>query len=197
MKPNFVPDVAIGKLPRQDFLLFIGRLTEEKGIEILISLAEKSTYPIKILGDGPLRSLVEKASQRLPHIEYLGFKDKNTITALLQTTKALLFPSLWYEGMPMVILEAFSTGTPLIASNLGGPATMIKNGVHGYLFSPGNVQELSQKIAALTSDPEKYKKMHQACRQEYEEKYSPMANYEQLVSIYQLVIDTKKSNTQL
>lgn len=194
IKPNFVLDLGKGKTQREDFFVFIGRLTEEKGVRVILEAAKQGKFALKILGDGPLRSEVENYAQENNNIEYLGFKDKAFIAEQLQTCRALLFPSLWYEGMPMTILETYSTGTPIIASNMGAPSVMVDHGYNGLLFEPGQVQDLLSQVENLLSDEDRYQQMLQNARTTYEEKFTPQKNYEILLNIYEEVIAEKKGS---
>lgn len=187
IKPNFTEDFGVSDLPREDFFLFIGRLSEEKGIETLMKATEVYDFSLKILGDGPLRDLVETYAKDNPRIDYVGRKNKPEVIDTLKKAKALLFPSTWYEGMPMVILEALSTGTPVICSDLGNPAFMVEAGVSGLRFEPKNPQKLAEVIELLDKDEDLFQTLSQGARSIYEEKYSPSMNYNRLKEIYEKV----------
>src|SRR5690606_7717169 len=109
VKPNFVQDYGSNFSNREDYFLFIGRLSVEKGINRLLEAADKQPeISYKIIGDGPMRKEVELYAANHSNVEYLGFRDKSFIVNQLKHAKALVFPSQWYEGFPMTILEAFS-----------------------------------------------------------------------------------------
>src|SRR5258706_7455222 len=138
VKPNFVHDFGIAHSMRNDELLFVGRLVEEKGIQILLKATQILQFNLTIIGDGPLRKLVTDAAKANPNIHYLGFQDKVNVANHMKKCKALIFPSIWYEGFPLTVLEAFSTGTLVIASKLGAMAEIIHDRVNGLLFEPGD-----------------------------------------------------------
>jgi glycosyltransferase involved in cell wall biosynthesis len=192
IKPNFSPDMGVGEPERENFFLFIGRLTAEKGIETLLEAARISGFKLNIIGDGPMRELVEKYASQNPNISYAGFKQKTEIIQAMKKCKALLFPSVWYEGFPMTILEAFSTGTPVIASKLGAMTEMIDDQVNGLYVKPGDVQDLIEKIELINTQPSLANSLGRNARREYEEKYTPEKNYDQLLTIYEQVIRAKK-----
>ncbi|RYY05996.1 MAG: glycosyltransferase, partial [Sphingobacteriaceae bacterium] len=128
IKPNFssVPTMQVQK--REDHFLYVGRLSEEKGIMLLLSAFSAGTYKLKIAGDGPLKEDVISYASKYPNIEFLGSVNQAAILTLMQQCTALVFPSLWFEGMPLTIIEAFACGTPIIASKLGAMETMITMG---------------------------------------------------------------------
>jgi len=95
-----------------------------------------------------------------------------------------IFPSEWYEGFPLSLLEAMALGKAIIASDLGPRREMIKDGVSGLLFKAGNANDLRKKIEALIHDPELGKRLGQAARQTYLARYTPERNYEILLNIY-------------
>ena len=146
-KPNFtIANIRTDSYIRGQHFLFIGRLSSEKGIEILLKAFENSTTKLKIAGDGPLKNIVQEKAKKNSNIIYLGAIPSQEVKRELSMAQALVFPSIWYEGMPMTILEAFSNKTPIIASNLGAMSTMIINDVNGLHFEAGNSNALKTKI---------------------------------------------------
>ncbi len=186
VKPNFVEDMGSGTGKREDFFVWIGRLSDEKRIEALIWSQKFHPYKLKIIGDGPLKNLVEGAAGRNKNIEYLGFRDKNFIMETLKRAKALLFTSSWYEGMPMTIIEALSAGTPVITPRIGGLPSIITDLHNGLLYRSGNIIDFVEKIKFIDEHcPESF---YINARKTYEERFSPARNYEMLMSIYRDVI---------
>ena len=192
IKPNFSPDMGVGDTARENSFLFIGRLTAEKGIETLLEAARITGFKLEILGDGPMREVVENYASQHQNIVYAGFKQKQEIIQALKKCKALLFPSVWYEGFPMTILEAFSVGTPVISSKLGAMVEMIEDQVNGLHVKPGDVEDLVEKMRLLTTQPDLARILGKNARCTYEDKYAPEKNYEQLLAIYVQVIEAKK-----
>ena len=195
VKQNFVEDFGDGNNNREEFFVFIGRIIENKGIETLLESLKHFNYKIKIIGDGPLRSRIEDAALQNKNIEYLGFRDKNFIINTLKKTRGLLFPSLWYEGLPMTVLEAFSTGTPVIGSNIGSLQLLIKDNYNGFHFRPGDAKDLAARIKYLSDNEQQLKHLYVNARNTYLEKYTPEKNYEQLINIYsEVILNEKKKN---
>lgn len=197
IKPNSVMDFGDGKRDRGDFFLFVGRLSEEKGIEVLLKAMRYADVTLKIIGDGPFRQLVEEQSSINSNIEYLGFHQKETIIETMKNAKALIFPSVWYEGLPMTILEAFSTGTPVIASALGGMLEVVTDQFNGLHFEAGNERALAGKIKEFNELGEGARILSENARRTYLEKYSPDKNYSQLNSIYKQAIGEKLVAVQM
>ena len=191
LKPNFVTDNGSGSIIRQDFFLFVGRLTQEKGIETLLNALTKCDFKLTIIGDGPLRKLVEDAAQKNKAIHYLGPQSKSEVISQMKNCRALIFPSVWYEGFPLTILEAFSTGTPVIASSLGGMKEIIQNRMNGLHFIAGDVQDLISKIMEISAERGLATRIGENARLTYLEHYSPSKNYEKLMGVYQQVIDQR------
>ena len=131
-----------------------------------------------------MRKLVANAASKNPNIHYLGFQDKVTVARHMKKCKALIFPSIWYEGLPLAILEAFSTGTLVIASRLGAMAEIIQDGVNGLLFEAGNERALVDKIIEVNARPDHAKQLADRARLSYLTHYTPEKNYGLLIGIY-------------
>jgi glycosyltransferase involved in cell wall biosynthesis len=197
IKPNFVMDFGNGKLNREDFFLFVGRLSEEKGIEVLLKATHLQSFKLKIIGDGPFKEMVEQCAKNNPNIEYHGFQNKQVIIETMKKAKALIFPSIWYEGLPMTIIESFSTGTPVIASRLGGMQEVVTNDFNGLHFEAGNEKDLINKINTLAERTAELKDFSNNARRTYLEKYTPDKNYMQLTAIYEQAIRQKLATGQM
>jgi glycosyltransferase involved in cell wall biosynthesis len=190
IKPNFTAEPEVLQhIEREKHFLFIGRLSEEKGIETLLNAFEDSPFLLKIAGDGPLKHKVINAAKQFANISYLGNLPNNEVSVEFRKTQALIFPSVWYEGMPMTILEAFSTGTPVIASKLGAMTSLIIDGYNGFHFEPGNVDNLKEIVIRYNalSILEK-EQMSNNALEEYKSKYSPELQLAYFDSIYNKVL---------
>lgn len=186
VKPNFLArEQGIGR-GEGNYALFVGRLSEEKGIRTLLEAWERvgSGIALKIAGDGPLAPLVKQRVSQLRNVEWLGFCTRERILELLQDAVVLVFPSLWYEGLPMVIVEAMSCGTPVVASRLGAMNELIEDGVNGFVFTAGDPNSLADRIQAIWVRPRELAKMRRSSRACYEQNYTPERNYELLMKIY-------------
>lgn len=185
IKPNFVKDHGIGEPVREDFLLYIGRLTEEKGISTLLHAAAKLNFNLTIMGDGPLAAEVKKASHDRVNIRYVGLREKEDVISALKRCKALICPSVWYEGgLPLTILEAFSTATPVIASRLGSMTDVLSDRFNGLHFEPGNATDLANKVQELRDNNTLAENLSKNARRTYEEKFTAEVSYKALIDIY-------------
>ena len=191
VKPNFVyPDPGTGD-GRGEYVLFVGRLAQEKGVELLLAAWERlqGRVPLKIVGDGPASPRVAEAAGRLRDVEWLGRQPKDLVLALMKDARALIFPSVWYEGFPMVIAEAYAVGLPVIAGDLGSMSSLIDHSRTGLLFRPGDTEDLVAKVQWASTHPAELERMRKGARAEFEAKYTSERNYEVLTEIYRESID--------
>ena len=193
IKPNFVEDNGFD-YDKEEYFLFVGRLSIEKGIKLLLKSFEENHKKLIIIGSGPLEAVVKESAQKNSNIEYVGYQNKEFIIHKLKKAKALIFTSIWYEGMPMTILESFSVGTPIIAPNIGGPNEIVKNHINGLIYESNNLNSLSSKIEILASENKLHKQLCVGARKSYEEGYTVAKNYKLLMDIYKGVINEKKEN---
>ncbi|MEJ7913061.1 MAG: glycosyltransferase, partial [Chitinophagaceae bacterium] len=134
------------KSENENFFLYVGRLSEEKGIRLLLSVFSGSRHALKIIGDGPLLNEVEQAAAANNNIQFLGSKTKAEVFELLGSCTALIFPSIWFEGMPLTIIEAFACGTPVITSELGAMEFMVTPNVDGLHFKANDKEDMTRKL---------------------------------------------------
>jgi glycosyltransferase involved in cell wall biosynthesis len=146
------------------------------------------TLPLKILGDGPLAARMEDCCQKNPHIAWLGRRSGPEVLRYLSDATCLVMPSQWYECCPKTLIETLAVGTPAIVANLGAMAEMIEHERTGLHFSTGNASDLAAQVRRLANDTVLQRNMRSAARQEYEDKYTAVANYEQLIDIYRGVV---------
>jgi len=191
VKPNVVmPDPSIG-LRSGGYAIFIGRLSAEKGIETLLSAwAQLPGRKLKIVGDGPMRSVVEKSDLR--NIEFFGQRPVHEVLKLLGAAEFLIFPSQCYENFPRVIVEAFAKGVPVLGSDLGSIRELIENNRTGILFSPGDDEDLAHKAEWLFAHGNELQEMSSSARLTFESKYTADRNYEQLMKIYDSAMATSR-----
>jgi len=207
VKPNFqfqstenIDSANQVELPREDFVLFVGRISEEKGIVQLVKewIEKKSSVKLKIAGEGPLFKELQDIvnSSGINSIEILGNQPKEEIKKLMNQAKALVFPSLWYEGFPMVLVEALSNGLPVITTNIGSQASIIKDQFTGYHVSVDSLSKMIEQASVIINDDDAFTRLCENAKNEFIEKYTDKVNFNQLMSIYKEVIELKKKNAQ-
>jgi glycosyltransferase involved in cell wall biosynthesis len=183
VKPNSVEDQGFAPPEvRTGPYLFVGRLSPEKGVLTLLEAAKKGGFELEILGVGPLLEIVESAASAYPNIRYLGFQPRDFILDKMKKARALLFTSVWYEGLPLTICEAMSTGLPIIISNLGNLNEIVTEGKDGLWFTPGNADSLIATIKRYEGSNKAA--LSHGARQTYIERYTPAQNLAGLETIY-------------
>ena len=186
VKPNFMPDNGTGA-GGGGFALFVGRMTEDKGLQTLISADALGMLPlpVRIVGDGPFLPQVMRACERPgSRLVALGHKSSREVQDLMKHAEMLVLPSLSYEGFPLVLVEALSVSLPIIVSRIGGLPELVEDGVSAILYTPGEASELLAAMRYLAAQPLKAAAMRLAARSLYLERYTEAANYDALVSIY-------------
>ena len=191
VKPNFVADDPVANYDKADFLLYVGRLSPEKGVQMLLTAwRQYSNLPmLKFIGRGPMMEAVQQVSERQANVDYLGELPLSEVYKWMGKAKALVFSSQWYEGLPRTIIEAFAKGTPVITSQLGAMADLVDHRRTGLHFEPGNVDRLVQQIRWLEAHPREWEAIQRNARQEFELKFTAERNYQLLIDIYQQAID--------
>ena len=185
VKPNFVdfppPDSSL-----RAGLLFVGRLSAEKGIATLVAaMTLMPAVRLTVAGDGPEAALLDS----IAGVKRLGSVPAETVRGEMSRASALIVPSIWYENFPRTIVEAFASGTPVIASRIGALAEIVRDGETGLLFEPGNPRDLADKMAWALAHPEEMGEMGRKARAQYEAEFSAEVNYRRLMTIYQEAID--------
>jgi glycosyltransferase involved in cell wall biosynthesis len=197
IKPNFVQAPAINSQPLEfgSYYLFVGRLTPEKGIPLLLDAYRlaKTQFPLVIVGAGELENLVVEAAEQNSMIRYVGEQSQAQVLEWMRGAIALLFPSLWYECLPMAILEAYCCSLPVISTDLGTMPDMIQPQVTGFTFSPPTAQSLAVAIAEVEKNPEAWLRLKQNLLSAVDSVYFPEANYRRLLDIYQTICQKKKA----
>jgi glycosyltransferase involved in cell wall biosynthesis len=142
---------------------------------------------VRIAGTGPLDSPVENAS-RTGNLESLGRLDKKDVFEQLRGAVAMVLPSVWYEGFPMSVLEAYATGTPVIASGIGSLGEVVEDGVTGLLVRPSDAEDLADRLRWADCHRDEMRRMGSNARREYESRHRGAAHLAALLSTYQRVI---------
>ena len=194
VKPNFLsadPGIGTGD---GGYAIFVGRLVPEKGIATLLKAWKQSQglMPLKIVGSGPLEYEVAQAAAGSIGIEYLGGLERADVIRLMQNASVLVFPSLWYEGLSMTILEALAVGLPVIASDLENFETLVLDGVTGMRFRSGDSDALARAVVRASQNPGALALMRQGARAHFEACFTGEGNYEILMGCYAAAANAKR-----
>lgn len=145
---NFVDPVEPKQVEKQDYVLYFGRYSEEKGIRTLVEVAKTlPQIPFVFAGSGPLESLLEG----IPNIKNVGFQRGEALEMLIRQARFTVYPSEWYENCPFSVMESQMYGTPVLGANIGGIPELIQVGETGDLFESGNGKALKIAIVKLTA----------------------------------------------
>ena len=194
-KYNFVPDaeanlrkIKVVGLPER-YVVFYGRIGEEKGIRILMQVWNKlPNIPLVVMGGGPLENEFKQWAEQHGNVHFLGYTQHDKCLSIVKGGEFVVFPSIWYEGCSMVEIETESLGKGFIATDLGFSAEAIENNINGYKIRIGDVNGFAERIEKLWNSPDLIYKIGGNARYDYEQKYKPEDNYKQLMEIYQKTI---------
>lgn len=199
IKPHFVrsgpPPPANAE---RSGLLYVGRLTEPKGLLTLIKAWQKvPAIRLTIVGDGPMTEETEAAARQYPLLDYVGRKSSDEILELMARAEMLVAPTQMYETFGRVAIEAFAQSTPVLAVNDGAIGEVVTDGVTGLHFRPGNVDDLSQRIRWAITHGAELREMGRNAREEYERRYTPETNYSELMDIYREVTNSSRGSRHI
>lgn len=196
VKPNSTVDRGLGT-GNGTYALYVGRLTREKGIHTLLDADARGSLcmDVLILGDGPMSGDVRQAAERPgSRLQYKGFVGHDQIIDYMRSARALIMPSIWYEaGLPLVVIEAFSLGLPVIGAEVGNVGYLLRSGETGLLFTPGDPAALSDALRCFASNPSAAGEMRTRARNYYLATHTPDKNYAHLIEIYRAVIENHPS----
>lgn len=191
IKPNFIPKPPEAGHGDGDYAAYIGRLSSEKGIRTLLEAwGDMGDFPLKIVGSGELQDeLIKLAREKKLPVEFLGLKSREEVLEIIGKAKFIVIPSEWYEGFPMVALEAYASGTPIVASRIGSLTEIVKDGHTGLTFTAADAADLSEKLTSLLRNPDLLKKYRRNARTLFDVEFNEDRNYEILMEIYRRAID--------
>ena len=157
---NFVEPVEKKDVKKQDYILYFGRFSQEKGIGTLIQVAkELPDVQFIFAGSGPLEEQVNGVA----NIKNVGFQRGEALEKLIREARFSIYPSEWYENCPFSVMESQMYGTPVVGANIGGIPELIEPGKTGLLFESGNAADLKEKIEKLWNDRDLLENMSQNC----------------------------------
>jgi glycosyltransferase involved in cell wall biosynthesis len=180
---------------RENSLLYFGRLSSEKGLDVLLDAKKKLNrkFVLKIIGEGPEKKRLEKRVQeeKIKDIEFMGFYSGDKLVSEIKKSLATIIPSVWHEVFGLTIIESFSCGTPVIGSDIGAISELIESGKTGYLYNSGDSVELASKINDLLDlSSEEYNNISFNCSNKVRE-FHPGSYYNKVLNIYESLVGEK------
>jgi glycosyltransferase involved in cell wall biosynthesis len=171
-------------------VLFIGRLSEEKGLRDVLDLPRhlSSRLPIRIAGEGPLLDEVRQATEVFPAVSYLGKLGRDDVAQELASARMVVMPSLWREPGPLAALEAMATGTPLIVYDNGGLAEYVTDATGGIAVTP-SVMSLASAVTSLYDDRERWEEFSSNAREAIQRDHTLPVYLDRLEGIYSDLIE--------
>lgn len=192
---NFVNESNTKKLKDDNYILYFGRLSREKGIyNLLKAISNLKDVNLKIAGDGPEKENVIKFINKKEindRVEILGYLNSNEIKIHISKCSFVVVPSIWYENCPYSILETIEIGKPVIASKIGGIPELIDDNETGMLYKYDDCNELKEKIEKLYQDKKLRESMGKKARKKFENEFSNESYYKNITNIYMQIIGEK------
>tara|TARA_R110000796_G_scaffold118864_1_gene232707 strand:- start:63192 stop:64346 length:1155 start_codon:yes stop_codon:yes gene_type:complete len=185
VKPNFLAENNLETV-RENFFLFVGRLNDSKGLQDLLYLFRRNSHSNFVLigkSDNP------EIFSEFKNVKHLGERNRDVVLENMRKCKAVIFPSKYYEGMPMVILEAFSLKKPVISRNRGAMASMINDKINGLKYELES--ELITAVDLMENKPELVNQLGEQAYKDYKAKYTEEKGYENLINLYSEVLSAR------
>jgi glycosyltransferase involved in cell wall biosynthesis len=182
------------KYEGKNYILYFGRIEKEKGIYTLLNAMKFiPEVVLKVVGNGTEyeNCLNYIAENSITNVNFLGPKWDKELDPIIKDCEFVVVPSEWYEPSPYVVLQSFSYGKPVVASNMGGLNDLIINNENGLLFNAGNEDNLAKTISNLYNDKGLIQKMGNNARKILETKYNPERYYADTMSVFTNLINSK------
>ena len=189
IKPNYVDSTGPVSPGGGGYVVFAGRLSEEKGVRTLLEAWRGlRDVPLKVAGDGPmLGEMVRIANAENLPVEFLGMRPREEVLDVIGRAELQVITSECFEGFPLVLVESYARGTPVIASKIGSLGELVRPGETGFHFEAGNASSLIEQVRMLWADPALRERLRAGARRRFEAEYTPARNLEKLLSVYDRV----------
>lgn len=189
---NFVESEDFVEPGEGKHVLFVGRLEPEKGADVLIEAARRlKGGTVLIVGRGTTEAaLRQHAEQCKANVRFLGWLDRESKRRVLAEALCVVVPSLWHDVAPMVVLEAYAAGKPVIGSARGGIPELVREGETGFIVPAGDSEALAERIHFLQQHPEQAAQMGKHAQAYAQQHFSAERHYHSLVAIYQQAMST-------
>jgi len=177
-----------------DHCLYVGRLSREKGVEVLVQAAIDTGARVKLAGDGPLRPQLQAMIERSgADVELLGFRTGRELAAAVQASAAVVMPSICQDNCPLAVIEAMAWGKPVIGSRVGGIPELVRDGQEGVLVAHGDAGALGEAMLAMQNDPDRTQRMGRAGRERVMERYDAGLHYSAVAEAYARAAEIRKA----
>lgn len=187
--PNFI-DVdkchIAHNIEKSDYYCYVGRLSREKGVSTLIKAASRLPYKLIVIGDGPMKHILEKEAQA--NVDFIGFKGWGEIKDIVSKARFTVASSECYENNPLSVIESLSLGTPVLGARIGGIPELIEEGTNGMTFESGNDEDLADTIEKIWQMKFDYKTIAENGKKKYSAK--------EFYTKYMALIDAMDANKQ-
>lgn len=186
--PNFVDPAAIeAKTKAGGGVVFAGRLSREKGVDVLIDAVARLDAELDVAGDGPERAALEEQVRQLGAADRVRFHGRlapQRLQEVMRDACVAVVPSRWYENQPLAVLESFACSLPVIGTALGGIPELIAPGVDGDIVPPNDAAALTESLGRFVGDGDRAFEMGRAGREKVEREFSPSVHLTRLEAIY-------------
>lgn len=195
-KPNFVPRSLSREPLPEDIVVYVGRLSTQKGVPLLFDAWDRYGHQARepglrlvLAGAGPLEGMVKTWTSERPSAEWIGKLSRPECASLMARARAVIIPTESEEPFGLVVVEAMAAGVPAVAPAHGACPELITNGADGVLFTPGDAKALSAVLCEIDEQPDCYAALGRAAHRTYERRFTPEVNVEQLLAIYRFAIE--------
>ena len=201
VKHNFVADPGVRRDGPGEHVLYLGRLTAEKGVPLLMAAWDELAaagglgMPLVLAGTGPLADDVARWARGRDDVSCLGLMSKQECRSLTARAAAVVVPSSWLEAFGLVVVEAMAAGVPAVASAHGAFVELVDDGVTGILHRPGDSGSLAAGLRSVVSSPRLNEQLGRAARRRYEQGFTPAVGLERLVASYLDAISAYRAST--
>jgi glycosyltransferase involved in cell wall biosynthesis len=196
VKHNFVTDPGVRRTGDGRHVLFLGRMTEEKGVRLLMTawdrLGGALGIPLILAGTGPMQDEVTAWASGRSDVEYVGLRNKAECRALIAASAVVVAPSTWLEAFGLVVVEAMAAGVPTLAAAHAAFPELVEDGVTGLLHKPDDAESLADRLREIVADPGRNREMGDAARVRYEKDFTPAVGLDRLIAGYEAAIEARR-----
>ncbi|MCX5753621.1 MAG: glycosyltransferase family 4 protein [Candidatus Krumholzibacteria bacterium] len=194
--PNFADLAGFAGLPEKDYFCYVGRLSQEKGLDVLIrAMASLDAGRLLVVGDGPEAESLKALARELGanRVEFAGYRRGEELRRIIAESQFVVLPSRWYENLPYTVMEAFASSKAVVASRIGGIPEMVDDGVNGLLAPAGDAGALAAALRRMLGDRRVREEMGRRGREKAERHYGREKHYGEIERIYREVTTGKRA----